>query len=491
MSTPTVYDLFMTSRPQAHSFAVTRVEGAVPPELRGTLLRNGPGVFEVGRDTLNFFDGHALVAGLSFEEGAVRLRASMVESPLWKEESQAGRMTRRRPFTNLPGTFANAFKLELGNNLAHDVYAFGSKVIVSNDPGHFALDPRTLAAVGEERWNGAAPKGTLMSPMPRLDPASGNLVAFVQDQKPGKTDRVRFIELDTSFREVRRTEDVTLGAGPVLLHGHAFSSRWYVVAELPARLALLPALFGTKTVYDSFRFPEGENPTLVLVARDGTSRSIRVPTPGTVAILFHCLNAFDDGDRLVLDCVVYERPLPMHAITSGARRAELGLSGPTPASMPRLVRYVIDPERAKVVESRDLGDVPTEALDIDRRYRGKRHRYLYGPTPDPVGDEPVGAFFGHFHGVVRVDADTGAVDRWTAGPGRLCSPPAFAARPGSTAEGDGWLLTWVIDGETGNTDVVIHDAQHISAGPVATLRLGVGLPGVSHSNFHPEVTLGA
>lgn len=489
MSNPTVYDLAMTSRPESRSATITRVDGAVPPELRGTLLRNGPGVFEVGADTLNFFDAHALVAGLCFDDGAVRLRATIVDSALWKEERAAGRMTRRRPFTNLPGTFANAFKLELGNNVAHDVYAYGGKVVVSNDPGHVALDPATLATVGEERWNASAPRGTLMSPMPRVDPVSGNLVVYVQQQKPGKIDKVRFVELDPSYREVRRTEDVTLGAGPVLLHGHAFSGRWYVVTEMPARLSLLPALFGTKTIYDSFQWPATETPTVVLVARDCTSRSVRVATPGTVAIIFHCLNAYDDGDKLVLDCVSYERALPFSAIAPEARRKALGFTAPTEASMPKLVRYVIDPERAKVVESRELGTVPTEALDMDRRFRGKRHRYLYGPTPEAVGDETVGAFFGQFHGVVRVDTETGAVDRWNAGPRRLCSPPAFAARPGSAEEGDGWLLTWVIDGDSGQTDVVIHDARKVSDGPVATVHLDVALPGVSHSNFHADVTL--
>lgn len=491
MKNPTVYDHFMTSRTESHSAVVASVDGALPPELRGTLLRNGPGAFEVGNDTLNFFDGHALVAGLSFEEGAVRLRASMVDSPLRREETRAGRMTRRRPFTNLPGTFANAFKLELGNNAAHDVYAHGGKVVVSNDPGHFALDPKTLAYVGEERWNGAAPPSLFMSPMPRVDPASGNLVGFVQTQKPGKVDKVRFVELDPTFREVRRTEDVTLGAGPVLLHGHAFSAKWYVVAELPARLATLPALLGTKTIFDSFRWPESETPTVLLVARDGSSRAVRVPTPGPSAILFHCFNAYDDGERVVLDCATYERPLPFAAIASRARTQALGLPARVEAAMPGLVRYVIDPTTAKVVETRALGDVPSEAVDIDRRYRGRRHRYLYGPIPEAAGDEPAGAFYGQFHGVARVDTETGAVDRWSAGPNRLCSPPAFAARPGSTEEGDGWLLTWVIDGDTALTDVVIHDARSVSAGPIATVHLGVPLPGVSHSNFHPELTLGA
>ena len=48
------------------------IEGTLPPELHGTLLRNGPGIFEVGGKRLpQPFDGDGLVAALSFVDGRV------------------------------------------------------------------------------------------------------------------------------------------------------------------------------------------------------------------------------------------------------------------------------------------------------------------------------------------------------------------------------------------------------------------------------------
>ncbi len=39
-----------------------QVEGTIPPELRGTLLRNGPGLFEVGDKRIaQPFDGDGMV----------------------------------------------------------------------------------------------------------------------------------------------------------------------------------------------------------------------------------------------------------------------------------------------------------------------------------------------------------------------------------------------------------------------------------------------
>lgn len=489
MPDATAYELFLTSRPDPVAKTVTDIEGALPAGLRGALLRNGGGAFRFGPDTLNYFDAPGLAAGLSFGAGGVRLRAAMVGSALWREQSAAGRMTRRGVFTNLPGRFANAFKVVPSNPVNHDIYAYGGRVIASNDPEHVALDPRTLETIGPERWGGAAPRGAMMSPMPRVDPASGRLVVWAQPQRPGRPDRLQFLELDERFDVVRRAEPVALGAGPVLVHGHAFSERWYVCAELPARLSLLPAMLGTKTLFQSFAFPEGSSPTIVLVARDGTSRAVRVATPGRVAIIFHCINAFDDGEHVVLDCVSYETPVPFDALAPADHLRRHGLPERVTGSMPRVVRYVIDPASARVVSTKTIADVPSEALDIDHRRRGRRHRYLYGPVPESAGDEPATSFYGYFHGVARIDADDGTSERWSAGPGRLCSPPAFAARPGSDVEGDGWLLTWVIDSASGNTDVVVHDAQEVARGPIATVHLGVGLPGVSHSNFEPSIEL--
>ena len=51
------------------------IEGTLPPELHGTLLRNGPGIFEVGGKRLpQPFDGDGLVAALSFVDGRVFFR---------------------------------------------------------------------------------------------------------------------------------------------------------------------------------------------------------------------------------------------------------------------------------------------------------------------------------------------------------------------------------------------------------------------------------
>lgn len=42
--------------------------------------------------------------------------------------------------------------------------------------------------------------------------------------------------------------------------------------------------------------------------------------------------------------------------------------------------------------------------------------------------------------------------------------PVFVARPGGTAEDDGWVLVLVNNGDSNRTDLCILDAQHVSDG---------------------------
>jgi carotenoid cleavage dioxygenase-like enzyme len=82
---------------------------------------------------------------------------------------------------------------------------------------------------------------------------------------------------------------------------------------------------------------------------------------------------------------------------------------------------------------------------------------------------------------------SGATSTWSAGPGALLSPPAFVPRQAAASEDDGWLLAYSV--RDGGAGVAIVDARSIEAGPVATLELGIHLPGVSHVRWAPELAL--
>lgn len=68
----------------------TCMQGTVPADLRGTLLRNGPGNFEFGEQRISHpFDGDGLVSAFSFDGGSVLMRRKFVRTKAMKDEMAA------------------------------------------------------------------------------------------------------------------------------------------------------------------------------------------------------------------------------------------------------------------------------------------------------------------------------------------------------------------------------------------------------------------
>lgn len=468
-----MFDVPFRSQPEERSAACAVTHGAVPAALRGTLYRNGPGLLASGSDPLHFLDGHGYVGALTFDGGAPRLRTRHVRTPELVAEQAAGRMLYRRIFTNLPRRWSNLLKLPKGDNANHDIFAFGGRVVASNDRGHYPLDRGTLETLAPERYGDLHRGARLVSPMPRVDPETGRLVGYIVEPGGAKPDRITFFEADDGYRVVSQTEPVALGWSPAIVHDVAFSARYYVVTQATARLRLGPALWGATTLLDCFDWGGAASAELVVVPRRGPG-GVRVPIPGSVRAAFHLLNAYDDGDRLVVDLVAYEG-VPDFGLFSPSSLAT-GRRGTTPA--PTVLRLVVDPAGARVVERRDVaaaGELPE--VRPDRFGRPYRTAWLAASAKGSQAPDPNA--FPWFGAIVRLDLETGQTTRWEAGPTTFVSQPVFAPR--GDDEDDGFILTWATGAEDGTSEVVVLDARDIAAGPVARIDVALPMPAASHA----------
>ena len=95
-----------------------------------------------------------------------------------------------------------------------------------------------------------------------------------------------------------------------------------------------------------------------------------------------------------------------------------------------------------------------------------------------------------FDSVIKVDVETGAVDRWVCGPRRFVGEPVFCPNPELVAsvdtEDSGWVVVMVYDGERCCTELAILDAKCLAAGPVCVLRT-VPLPMGFHGSWSDVV----
>src|SRR5712672_2940324 len=98
---------------EEHSYTVAEIDGEVPRALRGTLFRNGSGRNQLGGQWFaHWFDGDGLVQAIRFDARGIHYRNRYVDTPNYRDESQAGRIMHRGFGKMRPGGVpANAFRM--------------------------------------------------------------------------------------------------------------------------------------------------------------------------------------------------------------------------------------------------------------------------------------------------------------------------------------------------------------------------------------------
>lgn len=155
----------------------------------------------------------------------------------------------------------------------------------------------------------------------------------------------------------------------------------------------------------------------------------------------------------------------------------------------RFVRLIADPARG-TLEERPIGGLFGELPDVRADRHGKPHRFVYLATPRSDGREPEPLAFPWFHGLAKVDVESGEAQVHDEGPDVFVGQPAFVPRGSGDAEDDGFVLSYVLDTRSGNAGAIVLDATDLTKGPIARLDLGKPLPGGSHAAFFPELWVG-
>ncbi|MCY7277097.1 MAG: carotenoid oxygenase family protein, partial [Phormidesmis sp. CAN_BIN44] len=90
---------------QEYDYWIDEVEGQIPPELSGTLFRNGPGLLDVnGQRIQHPFDGDGMVCAIAIKNGRAHFRNRFVRTEGYVAEQKAGRILYRGVFgTQKPG----------------------------------------------------------------------------------------------------------------------------------------------------------------------------------------------------------------------------------------------------------------------------------------------------------------------------------------------------------------------------------------------------
>jgi carotenoid cleavage dioxygenase-like enzyme len=164
---------------------------------------------------------------------------------------------------------------------------------------------------------------------------------------------------------------------------------------------------------------------------------------------FHHINAYQDGDEIVVDACAYPDASIIDA-TYLERLRNPEADTEMPQARPTRYRIALD---AGSVTSRRLSDQGMELPQINYRvHNGRAYRYVYA-----TGGRG-GRSDDFLNQLVKLDVHTGTTRTWHE-PGTYPGEPIFVAAPDAGGEDHGVILTVVLDTTTGRSFLLVLDAS--------------------------------
>ncbi len=429
-----------------HTAFDLEVTGTLPPELDGRYVRNGPNPFETPDPaSYHWFTGAGMVHGIRLRDGRAEwyrnrwIRSTAISEALGEEPVPGERFAGMESAnTNVIGHAGRTFAI---------VEAGGRPAELTDE----------LDTVCFSDFDGTLPHG--FSAHPKRDPQTGELhtVGYYW----GRPELLEYTVVGTDGR-VRHRVDVAVPGSP-MVHDCSITERFLALYDLPVTFDLDAAMAGTRFPY---AWDEDYGARVGLLPKGGEADQVQW-FDVEPCYVFHPLNAYDDGDDVVLEVVRHPRMFDRD------RR------GPNEGP-PTLWRWTVDRAAGKVREEQ-LDDRPIEFPRVDERLVGRRHRYGWATGLRLDGDDVV---FGA-EALVRYDRAAGTSEVIDLGGGRDAGEVVFVPRTAEAAEDDGWYLTLVHDRATDRSELVVLDAAAPADGPVARVHLPTRVPLGFHGNWIP------
>lgn len=395
------------------------VKGSIPRELEGLYLRNGPNPREGAPP--HWFVGQGMIHGVRLEAG----RAAWYRNRWVRSEE--------------PLAPANTH-----------VVGHAGRIFALVETALPTLITPELETVGPYDFDGRL--HTAMTAHPKTCPTTGELHFFGYGFAPPY---LSYHRADASGRLVQ-SEEIQVPAA-AMFHDFAITGSRVLFMDLPV-------VFRPEEL-EKGRFPfvwsEEHGARLGIMPRGGGAADMRW-FEIEPCYVFHPLNAFDDGERVVLDAVRYP---------------ELWREGANRFDQAFLHRWIVDPVAEKVIEQ-PLDDRPVEFPRADERLTGLRHRYGYAVCGASVDESPPA--------LLKYDLERGGSQRHDFGDGRAPGEAVFVPAAEAAGEDEGWLLCFVYDATRDGSDLVILDASHFAGPPQAVIQLPQRVPFGFHGSWIPR-----
>lgn len=466
------------------------VEGEIPLWLKGTYLRNGPGIWHIGDYNFrHLFDGYATLVRLHFENGQLTMGHRQIESEAYKAAKTENKLCYRE-FSEVPkpdnflsyiGDLAKLFSgASLTDNANTGVVKLSDGRVVcltETVKGSILIDPDTLDTLGKFEYSDKL-GGLIHSAHPIVtDTEFWTLLPDLIN--PGYL--VVRMEPGTNEREVIGRVGCCGGPAPGWVHSFPVTEHYVIVPEMPLRYCVQNLLKAEPTPLYKFEWrPESKGFMHVMCKASGKIvTSVEVP----LYVTFHFINAYEERDEdgrimaVIADCCEHNAD---PAILDMLRLQNLrAFSGEDVLPDARVGRFVIpldgSPygklEAALDPEEHGRG---MDMCSINPSYLGKKYRYAYACGAKRPCNFP--------NTLTKLDLVEKKAKNWFE-EGSVPSEPFFVPRPGGAEEDDGVVIS-IISAGNGEGYALVLDGSSFEE--IARAKFPYGLPYGLHGCWIPK-----
>jgi carotenoid cleavage dioxygenase-like enzyme len=426
------------------------VSGSLPKELNGRYLRNGSNPMRLDEPNYHWFTGEGMVHGVQLRDG----RAEWFRNRWVRSKSVAESLGENWPQGPIHG-------MDFSANT--HIIAHAGRILATIEAGPLPYELSSeLDTLGPCDFSGTLPDGFAAHTKP--DRRTGELHAVAYSSR---RENVQHVVIGSDGRLSRLT-NITVAEKP-MMHDFALTEKYVVLYDLPVTFSIDAARAGHKLPYT---WNPAHDARIGLLRRDGNTNDVRWISIDPCWV-FHTLNAYDDGDRVVVDVCRYEGEFDVSLMT-----------GHGPAT---LDRWTIDAVASKVTHQR-LDDRFQEYPRVDTRVMGAKHRYGYSTAIEelrralisPSGNLPDDAFA---NVLLKHDLTAGTIETHNFGHGAAAGEAVFVPASIDAEEDDGYVMAFVHNLDRDATDLAILAVQDFAGEPVAQVHLPARVPLGFHGNW--------
>jgi carotenoid cleavage dioxygenase-like enzyme len=441
------------------------VIGELPADLSGMFVRNGPNPKFAPIGNHQWFDGDGMLHGVQINNGKASYRNRYVQTRALKMEVEAGRSLWKGPteppnfdlpHNNLFGPFKNTANTAL-------VWHSGRLLALWEGAEPYEIAVPNLETVGPYNYQGKL--ASRFTAHPKVDPETGEMMfyGYAVTSEP-------YLQYSVVSPQGELTKTVTIDIpAPVMMHDFAITENYTIFMYLPLTFSMERIMRGES----AYLFESDVASRFGILTRHGDNSDIRW-FEALSCYIFHTVNAYEVGEEIVL----------IASRMSGTTCLDIPTKfKDTNDDRPRLYRLRFN-LRTGAVREEALDDVASDFPSLNPQRLGRESRYAY-TAKMANGQRP--AF--SFDGLLKYDFTNNSSQVYELGAGRYGGEAVFVTRPNSNAEDDGWLITFVYDSTTQASELLVLNAQDLTAEPIARVLIPQRVPYGFHGIWIPEASL--